>query len=93
MVYMPVYSELNTAQNQPTQDRPKSFLGDFVMGNHIINRRWRSLLNLPRTQGAIREKWLQLGGTKSFLGLPTTNELTTPDKIGRYNHFKGGSIY
>ncbi|WP_369333702.1 LGFP repeat-containing protein, partial [Modestobacter altitudinis] len=27
-------------------------------------------------------------------GVPTTNELATPDRVGRYNHFSGGaSIY
>src|SRR5437667_8794473 len=28
--------------------------------------------------GAIREKWLQLGGTNGYLGLPLDNEHTTP---------------
>ena len=44
-------------------------------------------------KGAIRDKWLTLGGEKGFLGAPLTNETTTPDKIGRFNHFQGGSIY
>ncbi len=43
--------------------------------------------------GAIREKWLQLGGSQSFLGEPLTEELTCPDGIGRYNQFQGGFIY
>ena len=43
--------------------------------------------------GAIRDKWLALGGPSSFLGQPLTDELTTPDGVGRYNHFQGGSIY
>ena len=43
--------------------------------------------------GAIREKYLALGAEASILGYPTTNETTTPDGIGRYNHFQGGSIY
>ncbi|ULT43679.1 hypothetical protein KRR40_09830 [Niabella defluvii] len=30
---------------------------------------------------------------KSFLGYPLTNETKTPDGVGRYNHFQGGSIY
>ena len=28
-----------------------------------------------------------------FLGFPKTDEMVTPDRIGRYNHFTGGSIY
>ena len=47
----------------------------------------------PTVIGAIREKWLSLGGTTSFLGQPLTNETKTPDGIGRFNHFQGGSIY
>jgi hypothetical protein len=43
--------------------------------------------------GAIRAKWLALGGPYGLLGRPLTPELSTPDGIGRYNHFQGGSIY
>lgn len=45
------------------------------------------------TSGDIDEKYQELGGCKSFLGAPTTNELRTPDGIGRYNVFERGSIY
>ena len=48
---------------------------------------------MPSVIGDIREKWLSLGGASSFLGQPLTDELTTPDGVGRYNHFQGGSIY
>jgi uncharacterized protein with LGFP repeats len=47
----------------------------------------------PAVYGAIGEKWAQLGGEGSFLGLPLTDETATPDGVGRYNHFQGGSIY
>ena len=43
--------------------------------------------------GAIGEKWAQLGGEGGFLGSPLTDETGTPDGVGRYNHFDGGSIY
>lgn len=43
--------------------------------------------------GAIRDKWVSLGGENSFLGYPVTDETTTPDGVGRYNLFQGGSIY
>jgi hypothetical protein len=36
---------------------------------------------------------LALGGATSFLGEPLTDELTTPDGVGRFNHFQGGSVY
>jgi LGFP repeat/PAN domain len=35
----------------------------------------------------------KLGAESGFLGYPLTDETTTPDGIGRYNHFQGGSIY
>jgi glucose/arabinose dehydrogenase len=44
--------------------------------------------------GAIRSLWEQLRWETGPLGYPVTDETTTPDGIGRYNHFtKGGSIY
>src|SRR5262249_18443167 len=50
-------------------------------------------LVMPSVMGAIRDKWLQLGGSAWFLGEPLTDETTTPDGVGRFNHFQGGSIY
>lgn len=43
--------------------------------------------------GDILKKYSALGGASSFLGCATTSETGTPDGVGRYNHFKGGSIY
>ncbi|WP_027929642.1 N-acetylmuramoyl-L-alanine amidase [Amycolatopsis thermoflava] len=46
--------------------------------------------------GAIRARWSALGWEAGPLGYPTTNELVTPDGVGRYNHFNGsggGSVY
>ncbi len=44
--------------------------------------------------GDIRAKYDAKGGPNSDLFLPITDETTTPDTIGRYNHFSGnGSIY
>ena len=34
-----------------------------------------------------------MGWERSFLGYPLTDESPTPDGIGRFNHFQGGSIY
>ncbi|MFI5607232.1 PQQ-dependent sugar dehydrogenase [Amycolatopsis sp. NPDC051903] len=43
--------------------------------------------------GAIRQKWAAYGWERG-LGYPATDESTTPDGVGRYNHFTGGaSIY
>ena len=43
--------------------------------------------------GDIRAKYNLLGAATSVLRLPVTGETGTPDGIGRYNHFQGGSIY
>ncbi len=43
--------------------------------------------------GLIRARWQSLGWERSFLGYPLTDETATPDGVGRYNHFQGGSIY
>lgn len=43
--------------------------------------------------GMIRNLWANLGWENSSLGFPTTDELDTTLKDGRYNHFEGGSIY
>lgn len=51
----------------------------------------------PRTgifevHGAVRNKWEQLGWERG-IGYPKTDELTAPDKVGRYCQFEGGHIY
>ncbi|MBN9645267.1 alpha/beta hydrolase-fold protein [Corynebacterium mendelii] len=43
--------------------------------------------------GRIGARYNEIGGPGSFLGFPTTNELTTPDGRGRFVHFEHGSIY
>jgi hypothetical protein len=54
---------------------------------------WHPKTGAHEVHGKIREKWAALGWEKSFLGYPTTDETATPDKVGRFNHFQGGSIY
>ncbi|HVW42564.1 MAG TPA: PQQ-dependent sugar dehydrogenase [Amycolatopsis sp.] len=44
--------------------------------------------------GAIRAQWQRLGWETGPMGYPVTDELTTPDGVGRYNHFdRAASIY
>ena len=54
---------------------------------------WSPATGAFEVHGLIRVKWAQLGGEREFLGFPLTDELGTPDGIGRFNHFEGGSIY
>jgi len=56
-----------------------------------------SIFSSPQTcahevHGEIRAKWETLEWERGF-GFPLTDELPTPDGIGRYNHFERGSIY
>lgn len=41
----------------------------------------------------IAERYRELGGAAGFLGQPTAEEQEAPDRIGRYRHFKGGTLY
>jgi LGFP repeat len=48
--------------------------------------------------GEIWRRWMSIGGPKSWLGWPTTDDKATPDEKCRYNHFalngaSTGSIY
>ena len=54
---------------------------------------WTQQTGAWEVHGAIKDKWAQLGWERSFLRYPLTDERTTPDGRGRYNHFQGGSIY
>ena len=42
---------------------------------------------------AIDDKYAALGGAGGFLGLAQTPEFITPNGLGSYRHFAGGSIY
>ena len=54
---------------------------------------WSPASGAHEVEGAIWKTWRSLGWENSFLGFPTTNQLSTPKKAGRYNAFQHGSIY
>lgn len=54
---------------------------------------WHPQTGAYEVHGLIRDRWRAMGGEMSVLGYPTTNESTTSDGIGRYNHFQKGSVY
>jgi LGFP repeat len=54
---------------------------------------WTPGTGAHEVHGAIRDKWASMGWEKSLLGYPLTNENPTPDGVGRFNHFQGGSVY
>ncbi len=43
--------------------------------------------------GRIRDKWKETGWEVGLLGYPMTDELKTPDTIGRFSVFERGSVY
>jgi uncharacterized protein with LGFP repeats/GH25 family lysozyme M1 (1,4-beta-N-acetylmuramidase) len=64
--------------------------------NHFANDGsiyWTPGTGAWSVRGSIRDRWASLGWELSVLGYPVTDENGTPDGVGRYNHFQGGSIY
>ncbi|SDD62048.1 PQQ-dependent sugar dehydrogenase [Actinokineospora iranica] len=62
----------------------------FTGGRSIY---WTSATGAHLVWGDIYARWRAMGDVASPLAYPTTDETGTPDGIGRYNHFQGGSIY
>ena len=54
---------------------------------------WSPASNAFAVKGRVLERWGTLGRQSGPLGFPVTDETVTPDRIGRFNHFQGGSIY
>jgi uncharacterized protein with LGFP repeats len=54
---------------------------------------WTAQTGAFEIHGDIRVHYGRLGGHRGFLGYPLTDETGTPDGVGRYNHFEGGSVY
>ncbi|MCF6514561.1 hypothetical protein E9564_22800, partial [Blastococcus sp. MG754427] len=54
---------------------------------------WSPDTGAHEIHGPIYDTWATLGWENSHLGFPTTNQTSTPDVDGAYNHFQGGSIY
>jgi uncharacterized protein with LGFP repeats len=85
----------------PTSDEtaaPGSAPGRFNNFSNSGSIYWTQATGASSIHGAIRAKYLALGGPASVLGYPITDETGTPDGIGRFNHFSstdgfGASIY
>ena len=70
--------EMNTADN-------RGRCRDYEHGSIY----WSSQTGAHEVHGDIRIKWARLGGVRSFLRFPTTDELGTPDGRGRFKSFRG----
>jgi uncharacterized protein with LGFP repeats len=54
---------------------------------------WSASTGAREVHGENVGRYRAIGGARSVLGLPATNELTTPNGVGKVNHFQGGSIF
>ncbi|WP_306911992.1 choice-of-anchor D domain-containing protein [Arthrobacter sp. B3I9] len=79
----------------PTTDQKATADGvgrsnNFSRGASIY---WSPSTGAHEIHGAVRAKWASMGW-ETGLGYPTTDELGTPDGVGRYNHFSlSASVY
>ncbi|WP_103348000.1 PQQ-dependent sugar dehydrogenase [Amycolatopsis sp. CA-128772] len=64
----------------------------FVNNGNVGSIYYTSATGAHTIYGEIRKKWAALDFERG-VGYPTTDELGTPDGVGRYNHFiKGGNV-
>ncbi|MFI0470174.1 N-acetylmuramoyl-L-alanine amidase [Saccharopolyspora sp. 5N102] len=69
-------------------------VGRYNHFTHSASIYWTPDTGAHVVHGAIRNTWAASGWETGTAGYPTTDELSTPDTIGRYNHFtKNASIY
>ncbi|ACP31913.1 LGFP repeat-containing protein [Corynebacterium aurimucosum] len=54
---------------------------------------WSPATGAHTIQGMIRDRWAAQDWEVGSLGFPTTDERATPNGVGNFNHFEGGSIY
>jgi len=54
---------------------------------------WLPTAGAHSVHGAIYATWGRFRWEQGHLGFPTTDERMAPDRVGRYNHFEGGSVY
>src|SRR5664280_2613605 len=64
--------------------------GRDYQGGSIL---WSAPTGAHEVHGAIVGDYRTVGGPGSLLGFPLTDETGTPDGVGRFNHFTGGSVY
>ncbi|MDQ6650689.1 MAG: NlpC/P60 family protein [Actinomycetota bacterium] len=68
-------------------------IGAFVHYQNGGSIYWTAGTQAHEVHGGIRAEWASLGWETGLLGYPLTDELRTPDGVGRFNAFQGGSVY
>ncbi len=78
----------------PTSDETVAAHGGRVSTFTRGNVYWSPASGAHEVHGDILRHYLELDGPAGLLGYPVTDETTTPDRIGRFNHFSRlASIY
>jgi M6 family metalloprotease-like protein len=54
---------------------------------------WHPTTGAHEIHGQIYDRYNRMNSHFSILGYPTTDQLPARDRVGRFNHFMGGSIY
>ena len=82
-------------QHYPVNDETATPGGGIGRYNHFQGGSiyWTPATGAHEVHGAIRKLWAGMGWERSFLGYPTSDELSTEDGLGRYSEFQHGSIY
>jgi hypothetical protein len=67
--------------------------GNWAVENFEYGQIYWNNTGAHEMHGGIYAKYKTLLQSGRILGAPLTDELSTPDTVGRYNHFEYGSIY
>ncbi|MGH9937039.1 MAG: LGFP repeat-containing protein, partial [Blastocatellia bacterium] len=80
-----------TTDETATKSDPAGRYNHFSNGYSIY---WKPATGAHEVHGAIRDKYLALGGPDGFLGFPCTDVTVTGAwALGRYSNFENGAIY
>jgi uncharacterized protein with LGFP repeats len=77
---LPTTGEVSAPSGGVTQDFSRGYTVTWTPGGTRL------------VAGAIRDAWLASGGARGVLGMPRTNEASTPDPGGRFSEFAGGTV-
>ena len=87
------YQEVADRLGAPTGDVSAAGDGGYVRTYQRGLILYRMDTGAHAVYGAIGAKFVQLGREGGLLGYPLTDELGTPDGVGRFNRFQRGMIY
>ncbi|HET8845388.1 MAG TPA: hypothetical protein VFN35_28205 [Ktedonobacteraceae bacterium] len=99
VIYGPIYEHylrINTILGLPTNEEANAANGGRFQSFAGGDIYWQGLTGAFSVQGAIRARWLALGGAGGTLGYPTSDEQPVKkdgNEIGRSGRFEKGGIY